>query len=133
MPPDLLAHACIRARLPDGRLLRWLFENQGQSLQLDVPGPLTLDEASLARIAELDGVGIGFFLEPDVRDDIAAGRLVPLLGEWLPTLAPPSLYYPNRRNPSAAFKAFVDHAWAFGLARSAAAASRPVLHAPNQR
>jgi DNA-binding transcriptional LysR family regulator len=59
----------------------------------------------------LEGVGVGFFMEPDVRDDIAAGRLVRILEDWTPPLKPLCLYYPSRRNPSAAFKAFV------GLAR----------------
>jgi DNA-binding transcriptional LysR family regulator len=36
---------------------------------VDVDGPITLDEATLARMAVLQGVGIGFFLEQDVRDD----------------------------------------------------------------
>ncbi len=43
----------------------------------------------------------------DVRDDIAAGRLVQLLPEWTPQLASLCLYYPSRRNPPAAFRAFV--------------------------
>lgn len=111
VPSDLLAHACIRVRLPDGALYRWHFEKQGQVAQIDVRGPITLDEASLSRMAALESVGIGFFMEADVREDIAAGRLVQVLRDWTPPLAPLSLYYPNRRNPSAAFKAFV------GLAR----------------
>lgn len=64
-------------------------------------GPITLDEASLSRIAVLDGVGIGFFMEADVRDDVAAGRLVQMLEDWTPPLAPLCLYYPSRRNPAA--------------------------------
>lgn len=38
------------------------------------------------------------------------GRLVQVLKDWTPTLAPLSLYYPSRRNPTAAFKAFLDFA-----------------------
>lgn len=111
VPPDLAGHPCIRVRLPNGALYRWQFEKDGQPLQIDVQGPITLDEASLARMAALEGVGIGFFMEPDVRDDIASGRLVQILEDWTPPLKPLCLYYPSRRNPSAAFKAFV------GLAR----------------
>jgi DNA-binding transcriptional LysR family regulator len=114
VPPDLLTHACIRVRLPNGALYRWQFEKDGQAVQIDVRGPITLDEASLARIAALESVGIGFFMEPDVREDITASRLVQVLQDWTPPLAPLSLYYPSRRNPSAAFKAFV------GLARDLA-------------
>ncbi|TCT07838.1 LysR family transcriptional regulator [Aquabacter spiritensis] len=113
VPPDLLGHSCIRVRLPNGALYRWHFEKDGRSIQIDVHGPLTLDEASLSRIAVLEDVGIGFFMESDVREDIAAGRLVRVLEDWTPPLAPLCLYYPSRRNPSAAFRAFIDLAREF--------------------
>ncbi len=71
---------------------------------------MTLDEASLARTAALASVGLTLAMESDVRDDIYAGRLVRVLEDWTPALAPLSLYYPSRRNPTAAFKAFVDFA-----------------------
>ncbi|MGX7743303.1 LysR substrate-binding domain-containing protein [Rhodopseudomonas parapalustris] len=108
IPHDLLQHPCIRIRLPNGALYRWQFEKDGQSVQLDVAGPLTLDEATLARIAVLEGCGFGFFMEPDVREDLAAGRLVQVLTDWTPPGAPLCLYYPSRKNPSAAFRAFIS-------------------------
>jgi DNA-binding transcriptional LysR family regulator len=85
-------------------------------LQIDGRGPITLDEATLARTAVLNSVGIGFFIEYDVIDDIEAGRLVRLLEEWTPKISPLCLYYPSRRNPPAAFQVFVE--LARGLARS---------------
>jgi len=110
VPPDLLHHACLRIRLPNGALHRWQFEKDGQPVQIDVRGPITLDEASLSRIAVLDHVGIGYFMESDVREDIEAGRLVRVLEDWTPPLAPLCLYYPSKRNHSAAFKALIDMA-----------------------
>ncbi|MEN7536653.1 LysR family transcriptional regulator [Aurantiacibacter flavus] len=118
VPSDLLAHACIRTRLPNGALYRWQFEAEGQAVQVDVQGPITLDEASLARIAVLESVGIGYFMESDVRRDLEEGRLVRMLEDWTPPLSPLCLYYPSRRNPPAAFKVFVD------LARELARASK---------
>ncbi|WDF74447.1 LysR family transcriptional regulator [Novosphingobium sp. KACC 22771] len=112
-PSDLLGHACIRIRLPNGALHRWHFEKNGQPVLIDVAGPITLDEASLSRIAVLDHVGIGYFMEADVRDDIRAGRLIRVLEDWTPPLAPLCLYYPTRRNPSAAFKALIEMARQF--------------------
>jgi DNA-binding transcriptional LysR family regulator len=106
-PTDLGKHRCLRGRLPNGALIRWHFEKRGEAVQVDVNGPLTLDEPSLARAAVLEGVGIGFFLEQDVRDDIVAGRLVRVLEDWTPPIADLCLYYPGRRNPSAALKEFV--------------------------
>lgn len=117
VPSDLLAHSCIRTRLPNGALLRWQFEAEGQPVQVDVQGPITLDEASLARMAALEAIGIGYFMESDVHEDIEAGRLVRVLQQWTPPLSRLCLYYPSRRNPPAAFKVFVD--LARELARSA--------------
>lgn len=84
------------------------FREAWATVQIDVSGPITLDEGSLARAAVLEGMGLGLFLEQDVRDDIAAGRLTRVLDDWTPPLADLCLYYPSRRNPSAALKAFVD-------------------------
>jgi DNA-binding transcriptional LysR family regulator len=117
VPPDLLEHPCIRVRLPNGALYRWQFEKGGQTAQIDVSGPITLDEASLARTAVLEGIGLGFFMEQDVRTDIEAGRLVRALEDWTPPFAGLCLYYPGRRNPPAALKAFI------GLARVLSARS----------
>jgi len=107
-PSDLGAHKCIRVRLPNGALLKWHFEKRGQLAATDVSGPITLDEMTLARTAVLDGIGLGLFLEHDVSDDIACGRLDRVLADWTPSLGDLCLYYPNRRNPSAAMRAFLD-------------------------
>jgi DNA-binding transcriptional LysR family regulator len=122
VPPDLLGHACIRVRLPNGALYRWQFEKDGQAVQVDVAGPMTLDEAGLVRSAVLEELGIGFTMESSVRQDIADGRLVRVLEDWTPALPPLCLYYAGRRNPSAALKALID--LARGLARSAPAAEQ---------
>jgi DNA-binding transcriptional LysR family regulator len=118
-PADLLKHRCIRIRLPNGALFRWSFEKRGETAQIDVSGPVTLDEASLSREAVLAGMGVGLFLEQDVRGDIAAGRMTRVLEDWTPPLADLCLYYPGRRNPSAALKAFV------GLARELGKKPKP--------
>ena len=118
VPPDLLNHRCIRVRLPNGALFRWQFEKRGRTAQIDVSGPITLDEASLARTAVLEGIGLGFFMEQNVLADVEAGRLVRVLEDWTPPFAGLCLYYPGRRNPSAALKAFI------GLARELSAKSR---------
>lgn len=107
VPPDLLGHRCIRVRLPDGSLFRWRFEKNGEAAQIDVRGSLTLDEASLARAAVMEGLGIGCFMEQDVLSDIEAGRLVRVLEDWTPPFAGLCLYYPGRRNLSAGVKAFL--------------------------
>ncbi|WP_448664683.1 LysR substrate-binding domain-containing protein [Sphingomonas sp. CJ20] len=107
-PADLLQHPCIRVRLPDGSLYRWQFRRGEETAEVDVRGPVTLDEASIARMAVIAGLGLGFFMEQDVREDIEAGRLIRVLEDWTPPFGSLCLYYPGRRNPSAALRAFLD-------------------------
>jgi DNA-binding transcriptional LysR family regulator len=113
-PTDLLQHRCIRIRLPNGALFRWRFEQDGEPLLIDVNGPMTLDEASLSRGTVLEGVALGYVMERDVREDIEAGRLISVLKEWMPPSDELCIYYPGRRNPSAAHRAFVELARELG-------------------
>ncbi|MWP38802.1 LysR family transcriptional regulator [Rhodobacter sphaeroides] len=106
-PADLDPDACLRVRLPNGALLRWPFEKDGVPLPFEASGRLTVDEAAIARAAVLDGAGIGYFIEADVAEDIAAGRMIRLLEDWTPNRPGFSLYYSGRRNPSAGFTAFL--------------------------
>ncbi len=107
VPPDLLNHRCIRVRLPDGSLFRWRFEKD-EPVQIDVRGPITLDEAGLVRTSVLEGTGLGYTMEEEVLPDIKAGRLVRVLEDWTPPYPGLCLYYPGRRNLSAGVKAFLD-------------------------
>ncbi|KAB0459088.1 MULTISPECIES: LysR family transcriptional regulator [Agrobacterium] len=113
VPADLYRFRCIRARLPNNALFRWKFERDGKAVQIDVQGSITLDESSLVRIAAQNGVGLGYVMEADVREDIAAGRLIRVLEDWTPALAPLALYYPGRKNPPAAFTSFIQAAREF--------------------
>ena len=94
-------------RLPDGSLYRWYFEQGAETAQIDVRGPMTIDDVTIARAAVVAGIGIGFFFEQDVIADIETGRLVRLLDDWTPAFAGLALYYPGRRHPSAGVAAFL--------------------------
>lgn len=107
VPPDLLNHRCVRVRLSNGAMYRWQFEKQGESVQIDVRGPITLDEGGLARTAAIEGMGLCFLHEYDVLADIAGARLVCVLDDWTPPFPGLCIYYPGRRNPSAGLKAFI--------------------------
>ena len=49
---------------------------------------------------------MGFFLEQDVQAELDAGQFERVLDDWTQPRDNLCLYYPNRRNPSAALKAF---------------------------
>ncbi|CDZ31188.1 Putative HTH-type transcriptional regulator YcaN, partial CDS, partial [Neorhizobium galegae bv. officinalis] len=108
VPPDLLAHSCIRVRLPDGSLFRWRFEKGGEQVQIDVRGQITLDEASLTRTAVLDGAGLGYLFEQDILPEIEVGQVIRVLADWTPSYPGLCLYYPGRRNLSAGVRAFLE-------------------------
>jgi DNA-binding transcriptional LysR family regulator len=107
-PGDLMAHRCIRARMPSGVIYRWEFERRGEALALDVPGPIILDEPTLMIEAALAGLGVTYLSEWSVLADIAAGRLVRVLEDWTPSFAGLALYYPGRRHVPAGLRAFID-------------------------
>ncbi|WP_267530917.1 LysR family transcriptional regulator [Acinetobacter oleivorans] len=107
IPTDLFRHKCIRVRLPDGALYSWKFEKNGEIIQIDVQGPITLDEASLSRATVLENIGLGYFMEQDVRAEIESGQLISVLDDWMPCMSGLCLYYSGRRNQSAGLKAFL--------------------------
>jgi DNA-binding transcriptional LysR family regulator len=108
VPPDLLTHKCIRVRLPDGSTYRWRFEKDGEQVQIDVEGQISLDEASLTRAAVLAGTGIGYLFEQDILQEIKTGRVIRVLEDWTPPYPGLCLYYPGRRNLSAGVRAFLE-------------------------
>jgi DNA-binding transcriptional LysR family regulator len=107
-PADLTRHRCIRARWPSGGIYRWEFARRSETLSIDVPGVLTLNEPTLMREAALAGAGLAYLRQPWIAQDIAAGRLVSVLNEWMPSEPGLCLYYPGRRNVPASLRAFID-------------------------
>jgi DNA-binding transcriptional LysR family regulator len=107
-PLDLLSHTCIRYRLAGGRLYHWEFERGEEMLNLDVPGTLTLDEPTLIREAALAGVGLAILNGWFMKDDLAAGRLIPVLAKWMQPFPGLSLYYPANRHVPMALRLLID-------------------------
>jgi DNA-binding transcriptional LysR family regulator len=108
VPADLLHHVGIRMRMASGAIYRWEFEKRGESVDIDVPGALTLDDMGLMHEAVLAGAGLLLINEETVVDDIAAGRLIHVLDDWTPAYPGLSLYYPGRRHGPAKLRAFID-------------------------
>lgn len=107
-PDDLLHHACIRFRLPGGRLYRWEFARYGQDHVMDVTGALTLDDMDLMVDAASAGQGIAFVSEETARETLEKGRLAIILDDWSPAFPGYALYYPGHRLVPPALRAFID-------------------------
>lgn len=107
MPSDLLQHRCIQTRFASGALVEWEFERDGRVVKVAPQATLVASYSQLGIQAARGGLGFFFTFEGYARDDIAAGRLVTALDDWLPPFAGPFLYYPSRRQPPPALAAFV--------------------------
>jgi DNA-binding transcriptional LysR family regulator len=107
-PEDLMAHRCIRQRLPSGKRYRWEFSRHGEECAIDVPGALTLDSNTLMVEAAIDGIGIAYVPEPYARVALARKRLVTVLIDWCPPVPGLFLYYPGNRHVPAGLRAFID-------------------------
>jgi DNA-binding transcriptional LysR family regulator len=109
IPQDLTAHSCINLRLATrGGLYAWEFEKDGEALRAKVEGQLIFNTITPMIEGALAGLGIALVPESGVREHVADGSLVQVLGEWCPTFAGFHLYYPSRRQQSPAFQIIVD-------------------------
>jgi DNA-binding transcriptional LysR family regulator len=109
-PNDLLSHECVRYRFPSGRTFHWEFEKEGQRIDLDVRGRISVGDQDLALAAATDGIGPAFIFEDVARDAIASGQLVRVLEDWCPPFPGPMLYYPQQRRVCSALRTFIDMA-----------------------
>lgn len=108
-PYDLANHHCINLRMStSGGLYAWEFEKDGKALRVKAEGRLVFNQADLIVDAALAGHGIGFMLEGQVDSLLADGSLVRVLEDWCGPFEGYYLYYPNRRQPSAAFSLLVE-------------------------
>jgi DNA-binding transcriptional LysR family regulator len=113
-PRDLAQHDCMRFRLGSNAVYRWEFAHpdgasQGQWFELDVDGPLTTNDPSIAMHAAIDGIGLTYMLEISARDALTNGQLESVLDDWLPPFDGIYLYYPSRLQVPPKLRAFIEH------------------------
>jgi len=108
-PQDLADHQCINLRLPTaGGFYAWELEKGERTLRVRVDGQLAFNHAPMILRAATAGFGLACVLEDQVAALVAEGRLVRVLEAWCPPFPGYHLYYPSRRQPSAAFALLVD-------------------------
>jgi DNA-binding transcriptional LysR family regulator len=109
VPQDLVHHDCINLRLPTrGGLYAWEFEKAKRELRVRVEGQLTFNGTPQMLNAALSGFGLAYLPEHAAQPHLARKRLRRVLEEWCQPYSGYHLYYPSRRQPSAAFSLIVD-------------------------
>lgn len=108
-PSQLVVHNCINLRLPThGGLYSWEFEKGSRELKVRVDGQLFFNTTTQMLQAALAGLGLAYLPEGLVQPHINKGRLKRVLEDWCPPYPGYHLYYPSRRQPSAAFALLVE-------------------------
>lgn len=107
-PADLRDHACIRYRYPSGAIYNWQFEKNGEEVDVEVAGPVTLDDQILMVQAALQGCGLAYVWENWAESHLTSGALVRCLDDWCAPDDGLYLHYPSRRYVSAGLRALID-------------------------
>ena len=108
-PHDLTKHACVNIRhRPSGAIYAWEFEKSGKAFTVKVEGQLVFNSIMHVLNAAADGIGLAYVPEELAAPYLADGRLKQVLSNWCPYFQGYHLYYPNRRQASPAFSAFVE-------------------------
>lgn len=109
-PTDLAKHAGINIRhSPTSGIYAWEFEKAGQKLNIKVGGQFTANSIIHVMNGALDGIGLAYVPDFLAKNHIDSGKLIEVLADWSPYFEGFHLYYPNRRQPSPAFSAFVEN------------------------
>jgi DNA-binding transcriptional LysR family regulator len=108
-PQDLIGHNCINLRLPThGSLYAWEFEKGGRELRVRVEGQITCNGTAQMLNAALGGTGLAYVPEGMAEPHVAKGRLKRVLEDWCLPFSGYHLFYPSRRQSSAAFSLVVE-------------------------
>lgn len=108
-PHDLQHHDCINMRMPTlGGLYAWEFSRNGQKLRVRVEGRLIFNNLGSRISAAGAGMGLAFVPEDTVGQAVAEGKLVKVLEAWCEPFPGYYLYYPSRKQHTAAFALLID-------------------------
>lgn len=109
-PTDLTsgAHDCLNLRYPGAQEFQWPLETPDGVERFSVKGPFESDDGDVLTSWALDGHGI--ILKPrfEVADDLAAGRLLPVLEDCPPVPVQLGCLYAHRRHQDPKTRLLID-------------------------
>ncbi|WP_432380993.1 LysR family transcriptional regulator [Duganella sp. P38] len=110
-PDELRRHNCLAFAYGAGRPT-WRLRRADLATEIDIGGSLHVNNSEMLRQAALGGVGLALLAEWLIQDDLAAGRLLPVLGEYQanPGEMDVGIYavYPASRRGASKIRVFTD-------------------------
>lgn len=107
-PSDLRDHVCIRNIYPSGVSYAWSFERDGEAIDFEPRGPITLEDHELMIETALSGVALAYVWQERARSYVESGKLIACLEDWCPVEDWLYLYYPTRKYVSAGLRAVIE-------------------------
>lgn len=108
-PEDLRSHQCVRLRLGTGALMPWSFEHGNREYEMNVTGPVIVNDFSAMIVAMRSGVALGMIAEPTASPLVEAGLLELALSGYASSTSGLFLYYPSRKQVMPKLRAFIDY------------------------
>jgi DNA-binding transcriptional LysR family regulator/transcription elongation GreA/GreB family factor len=106
-PQDLVLHDCLAYLVRDAD--EWRFQTDEGAVSMMAGAALGADDGRFLRDAALEGAGIAVLPEFLVADDLAAGRLFPVLDDFHAVELAIHALHPHANLVPANVRAFVDH------------------------
>lgn len=107
-PSELKDHRCLGIRLGSGRIYDWEFDRGSESLNVSVPGAITIDDGAFARSLIEKDFGLLYTPEPSVSSLVNQGKLQYVLEDWRSVGPAFHMYYSSRRQVPAGLKLLID-------------------------
>lgn len=108
-PTDLAEHECLRFRRPGSkRVMPWFFNIDGRDVEMPVRGRLIANDGYTLRQATRDGLGLAMQFAGTVAEDLRAGRLLQVLGDFAAQPEQLYIYYPARQHLPRKLRVFID-------------------------
>ncbi|NWA25547.1 LysR family transcriptional regulator [Pseudomonas gingeri] len=107
-PEDLKDHRCLRVRLGNARIYHWQFAKDGQVLEVDVPGAITIDESRIGMALASRGAALMYVPEAVIAPQIANGVLKAVLEDWSHVDPGLHVYYSSSRQLPVGLRLLID-------------------------
>lgn len=106
---DLARHDCILFRMPStGTVYRWEVLDEGKLVEMEVTGPVIVNDTAAMLDCARAGLGLAYVLEGTAAGLISSGALVKVMPSAVPELPGFHLYYPSRRQLPLKLRCFID-------------------------